>query len=303
MKITNVIISILFLLFLLVSGFLIYRYFYGEQMATVMVPNIVGMDIYTAKDNLKLVDLNLEVVSSTFSDRPVNVILKQYPEAGTEVRQGSIVKVVISSGKKEAFENIPNFVGKDINQILSDPLVNIFFKKYGLSLEFLYYPSLLVEDKKVIMQVPEKGFPNDKKVTLLVSKKVDVSKIGNYSSLSDFLYNANFDAFVLNINNTDLTNDRIIENVEVQKGSIIAEAVLNYDQIPNMKMSAIYLKVPYSENISFIEVFLSDYLGSRLILKQYYTGSFVTNLQLFYIGKANVYIKINGKKVSGYDLP
>ncbi|MFN4220225.1 MAG: PASTA domain-containing protein, partial [bacterium] len=253
--------------------------------------------------NLKLVDLNLEVVSSTFSDKPVNVILKQYPEAGTEVKQGSIVKVVISNGKREAFENIPNFVGKDINQVLSDPLVNIFLKKYGLSLEFLYYPSLLVEDKRVIMQVPEKGFPNDKKVTLLVSKKVDVSKIGNYSSLSDFLYNVNFDAFVLNINNTDLTNDGIVENVEVQKDSVIADATLNYNQIPTMKMSAIYLKVPYSESISFIEVFLSDYLGSRLVLKQYYTGSFVTNLQLFYIGKANVYIKINGKKVSDYDLP
>lgn len=301
MRIVNILVSIVFLLFVATTLFFVYNFFYGKQVDLVVVPSIVNMDIYTAQENLKLMDLKLEIVSFTFSDKPSNVIVKQYPEAGMNVKKNSIVKVVVSSGSKE--DKIPNLVNKNIKEISSDPFINLLIKKYNLALNIIYYPSLLIEDGKIILQIPKQDLPKNKKVNLLVSKKIDTSKYLQYQKLQDIIYTIDNDAILIELNKTDQTEDRIIQDIDIQKNGIIINSNLNYQQTPNMKITNVYIKTPYTDQLNVLEVILSDFLGTRTIMKQYYNGEFVSNLQVFYVGQANMVIKINEKKISSFELP
>ncbi|MCS7243349.1 MAG: PASTA domain-containing protein [Candidatus Calescibacterium sp.] len=305
MKFLNILVSIIFILLLAVSLFFIYRFFYGESDDLVVVPNIINMDVYTAQENVRLVDLKVEVVSTTFSDKPANTVVKQYPEPGMEVKKNSIIKVVVSSGEKEVQQDIPNLVGKTLNQVISDPIINMFIKKHNLVLKTIYYPTLLVDDNQIMLQAPVAGFPKGKSINLLVSKKQNIDSIVNkeYKSLAEFLYNVNVDAILIDLNNTTTSQDRNIENIEVYNNSVIVNSDLNYSQIPSFRITNIYVKPTYTDEISFLEIVLEDFLGNRTILKQYYTGVFVCSFQVSYIGEAKIVIKIDGKKVSSYSLP
>lgn len=305
MRIVNVLVSIIFILLLGVGLFFLYRMFYGQQEESIIVPNIVNMDVYTARENLKIVDLKVDVVSSTFSDKPANVIIKQYPEAGMEVKKGGIIKVVISNGKREVQDSMQNFVDKRLDQILSDPITSMFLKKYNLTIKTIYYDTLLLENNRILMQFPLNQFPKNRVINLLVSKKLNPQDITNknYNDLSDFLYNVNFDGVLVQINNTDSNEDRKVTDLQVSNDSIIVNADLNYSQIPSFKITNLYIKPSYSDSLSYIEVILSDFLGSRVILKQYYVGTFVNTLQVTYVGDGKIIIKVNGKKVSSYSLP
>lgn len=305
MRIVNLLVSIIFILVLGLGLFFLYRMFYGQEEGTIIVPNIVNMDVYTARENLKIVDLKVEVVSSTFSDKPANVIIKQYPEAGMEVKKGGIIKVVVSNGKKEIHESMQNFVDKKLNEIVSDPITSMFLKKYNLTIRAIYYDSLLLENNRILMQFPLNEFPENRVINLLVSRKLNPQDLTskNYNNLSDFLYDVNFDGVLVQINNTDSNEDRKITDFQVSNDSIIANADLNYNQIPSFKITNLYIKPSYSNSLSYIEVILSDFLGIRVIFKQYYVGTFVNRLQVTYVGDGQVIVKVNGKKVSSYSLP
>ncbi|MCS6955706.1 MAG: PASTA domain-containing protein, partial [Candidatus Calescibacterium sp.] len=287
------------------SLFFIYRFFYGESDDLIVVPNIINMDVYAAQENVKLVDLKVEVVSTTFSDKPVNTVVKQYPEPGMEVKKNSVIKVVVSSGRKEVQEEVPDLVGKTLNQVLSDPMINMFIKKHNLVLKTIYYPTLLIDNNQIMLQSPVSGFPKGKSINVLVSKKENPDNILNkeYKTLAEFFYNVNLDAILVNLNNTSISQDRNVENIEVYNNSVIINSDLNYSQIPSFKITNIYVKPTYTNGISFLEIVLEDFLGSRTILKQYYTGVFVCSFQVSYIGEAKIVIKIDGKKVSSYSLP
>ncbi|MCS7165697.1 MAG: PASTA domain-containing protein [Candidatus Calescibacterium sp.] len=305
MKIANILVSIIFLLFLSVSLFFVYRLFYGEQGDTVIVPNIIGMDVYSAKESVKIVDLKVEVVSSTFSDKPVNVIVKQYPEPGMEVKKNGIIKVVVSRGKKELQEELPDLVGRKLSEIKSDPIVNTFLKKYNLSLKIIYYPTLLLDNERIILQSIIPDSSKGRIMEILVSKTEDPNLYikNSYSKINQFLYDVKVDGILIDLDNTDENDDRNIQDIEIYNNNLIVEADLNYSQIPSIKITSIYVKPQYAKGISLLEVILSDFLGTRTILRQYYTGIFVCNLQVFYIGEGRITINIDGKKVSSYALP
>jgi len=301
MRIVNVIISIIFLVLIGFGLFWLYNYFYGPERDVVVVPDLTGMDVKEATASLKLIGLELQVVSYTFSDKPSDVIVKQYPSGGSQVSKGAIVKVVLSSGKK--VENIPNVLNQKLNEALV--ILNSFSSKYNLALKVIYYPTLWFDEGKILMQYPVVYLPSDKNIDLLVAKKVNVNDIlsKKYSTIKDFLYDVNVDALFLEALNVQENEDRIITNVEFYNNTVVAQSTLNYSQLPTMKITNIHLKAVYSEDINLLEVFLRDYLGERIIVKQYYVGVFSTTLQLVYFGEGNVVIKVNGKRTSSYTLP
>ncbi|MEN3015700.1 MAG: PASTA domain-containing protein [bacterium] len=301
MRIFNIFFSLTILCIMIAGLFYVYNFFYGHEEGLVVVPNIVNMDIYAAQENLKLINLKLEIVSYSFSNKPKNVIIRQYPEPGVEVRKNSIVKVVISVGKRE--QELPNFTGKKIDEFLSDPIVNSFLKKYNLSIRTIYYPSLLIHEGQIVMQVPFNDFPKNKKVNLIVAKKPTKNDLQNYVDLSDFLYSVDNDAYLIELEDTFENEDRVMQDIDISPRSIVAKFAVNYRQLPTMKITSIYLKTPYTSDINHLEIVLSDFLGSRVVLKQYYTGMFVSNLQIYYIGEGKIIVKINGKSISSYSLP
>ena len=70
----------------------------GRENKMLSIPNVEGMNVTDAKRLLKNVKISIGKVESVESDLPPGTIVKQYPEEGAEVPQGSSIDVEISSG-------------------------------------------------------------------------------------------------------------------------------------------------------------------------------------------------------------
>lgn len=76
----------------------------------VIVPSLKGKSPFSALEEVSKINLALQIVGREFSSEfPVGTILRQKPQAGIKVREGRIIKVVISYGGESVF--VPNVVG------------------------------------------------------------------------------------------------------------------------------------------------------------------------------------------------
>ncbi len=306
-NIFNVLVGIIFLLLLILGGYFVYRLFYGPTEGEVVVPNVIGYDVYDAKSNLKLIGLDLEVVSTSFSDKPKNMILNQEPPAGIKVKKGRIIKVVVSKGdSSNKLFLLPDLVGYNINQINVNP--NLKFNKLNLIYNYIYYPSMSFKDGIILMQSPEPdtALNKDQKLSFLISKEINPQEL--ISNSKDYLPESwkdldKADSLFIQFKNNDVIEDRKITTSYIYNDTIIIEANLNYSQIPEIKIINLVLKFKYSKDISNVKVYLEDFLGKRLVFDSYYVGQIFSNLRVFYIGDAKVSVYLNNNKVADYSLP
>jgi beta-lactam-binding protein with PASTA domain len=308
LNVINVLVGIIFLLVILVGGYFVYRFFYGpDAKSDIVVPNIIGYDIYDAKSNLKLIGLDVEVVSTTISNKPKNMILNQDPPSGVKVKKGRVIKVVISSGGNSSKSFLlPDLVGYNVNDLKINP--NLKFNQFSLIYNYLYYPSISIKDGTILLQSPEPDSPvvNNQKISLLISRNLKSEDLMN--NLRTYLPEAwqdldKVDSLFIEFKNNHVIEDRKIVDSYVYNDTVIIDSNLNYSQIPNIKMVNLVLKFKYSKDISNIKVYLDDFLGKRLILDNYYSGQSFSNLRIFYIGDAKVSVFLNNKKVADYPLP
>ncbi|NTU70330.1 MAG: PASTA domain-containing protein [Coriobacteriia bacterium] len=78
----------------------------------VQVPTVAGLQTQEAKERLATVGLKLTVSDRRFSTLPVDTILSQSPETGSELRRGGTVTVVVSAGTEEF--TMPDVVGQGL---------------------------------------------------------------------------------------------------------------------------------------------------------------------------------------------
>lgn len=79
------------------------------------LPEVTGYEIEGAREILEMVELGIEVTSEEYHpDKPTGTVLSQYPAAGTMVKSGRIVKVVISIGQKDVV--VPPLAGFSVRQ-------------------------------------------------------------------------------------------------------------------------------------------------------------------------------------------
>jgi serine/threonine-protein kinase len=79
------------------------------------VPDVVGMSLADTKAQLEPLKLKLEEAEAKYSDDlPKGLVLSFEPKAGTPLKPGETVKVVLSKGKAPI--TVPNVVGKLIDQ-------------------------------------------------------------------------------------------------------------------------------------------------------------------------------------------
>ncbi|MFO7965709.1 MAG: PASTA domain-containing protein [Desulfobacterales bacterium] len=118
---------------------------------TVLVPALEGKEIVYALELLTEIGLNIKVKGSEFSpDIPKNHIIFQDPSAGSEIKKGRDVRIVLSKGT----ENIPmpNLTGISLAE------AHIIMESNGVKLETISYASSAQNDKGVIIaQVPLPG--------------------------------------------------------------------------------------------------------------------------------------------------
>ncbi len=80
-----------------------------------ILPKVTEYQLQDAEHVLKLVGLGVEVTSEEYhADKEEGTVLSQYPQAGTNVKSGRIVKVVISSGQKSV--EVPPLAGFSVRQ-------------------------------------------------------------------------------------------------------------------------------------------------------------------------------------------
>ncbi len=79
------------------------------------LPDVVGYKIDGAREILEMVNLGIEVTSEEFhADKPSGTVLSQYPAAGTKVKSGRVIKVVVSIGQKDVV--VPPLAGFSVRQ-------------------------------------------------------------------------------------------------------------------------------------------------------------------------------------------
>ncbi|HHV46189.1 MAG TPA: Stk1 family PASTA domain-containing Ser/Thr kinase [Tissierellia bacterium] len=131
----------------LALGFMKFR----ELFATtdeIRVPNLVGMDVEQAEEELKELGLNLEVSKEIYNNEyEKGLIIDQKPDARTEVKKGYTVEVVVSKGKE--MTTVPNLINKDITEIEG------LLRDANLVEKVTYENSDTVPANKIIDQDPE----------------------------------------------------------------------------------------------------------------------------------------------------
>lgn len=124
--------------------------------------NVVGLHVSEARDLLKEQGLDLQVTSEEYNPSYKDgEALTQYPLAGTMVKSGRVVKVVISLGEKDVI--IPKITGVSVRQAMLD------LETVGLrigDISWTYTDTL--PEKLVVFSFPS---PGD---TVAIASKVNV---------------------------------------------------------------------------------------------------------------------------------
>lgn len=106
------------LLLVLFAGILLPGCSVKEKAKTVEVPSVINMKISDAEKALEKQGLILQVVKSQPSNSvPIDCIISQNPMPGEKVKQGTIIKAVISGGSENT--TVPDLTGKSFEEAVS----------------------------------------------------------------------------------------------------------------------------------------------------------------------------------------
>lgn len=147
-------------IFLVLSG--------GEP--TTIVPSLRGKSITNARFALERVGLKIGVISEVSSDNPKDIVIAQQLVAGVKIKKGSVIDVSVSSGQTEGQIEIPNLIGKSLNE--AEKILNENFLKIG---KINYQPSFELLPNTVKDQYPSPGsrLNQGDAVDLFITKNVE----------------------------------------------------------------------------------------------------------------------------------
>ena len=92
--------------------------FGSKSKADIEVPDLLGVNIEEARDILEDLNLEIEITDARINpDFDPEYIIDQDPVAGTKVKEGYTVKVVINSG--ETLVEVSNYIGLDYEYVVS----------------------------------------------------------------------------------------------------------------------------------------------------------------------------------------
>ena len=137
---------------------------FGGGSNELMAPNVEGMQLSRAKSTLEEMGLKIEVSGYEYSySAAENEIISQDPDAGTELKEGDTVTVVVSKGNNN--KEVPNVLGMTLSQAQS----MIQSKGFAVG-KITYEYSSAYKEGTVLSQSTSDG-----KISLVVSKGEDSS--------------------------------------------------------------------------------------------------------------------------------
>ena len=123
---------------------------WSTRLASISVPSLTGIDVDVARTRLAEQGLQLTIAEQRFSARPAQTVLSQTPNAGTKLKNGDAVTVVVSAGTEQF--SMPDVVG---NGVL---LATGRLENKGLEVRVEAEPSQLPSDT-VLASNPPAGQP------------------------------------------------------------------------------------------------------------------------------------------------
>lgn len=136
---------------------------HGEEFA---LPALVGKTEYEADEMAQKFDLTLEVAGREYSvEKPQGVILTQVPEAGTMVKTGRNVKIVVSAGTR--MSEVPEVYGLPVSQ------ASIALQKAGFQTGEIHWVTVDTLPKNTaVATIPAKGatLPAGSKISIAVNQ-------------------------------------------------------------------------------------------------------------------------------------
>ncbi|MCP4704935.1 MAG: PASTA domain-containing protein [candidate division Zixibacteria bacterium] len=154
----------LLLLYLLMDN--IVMHFITRHGSEFELPEVTGYQFQDAEHVLDLVGLGIEVTSEEYhADKEEGTILSQYPQSGTKVKSGRIVKVVTSVGQKSV--EVPPLSGYSVRQ------AKLNIEGSGLILgDIAWTFSDSLPERVVVFSYPASGteIPYGSQVNLMVNR-------------------------------------------------------------------------------------------------------------------------------------
>jgi eukaryotic-like serine/threonine-protein kinase len=96
----------------------IFFFFNLSKPPLVKVPSLVGLTVAEARDQVRPSKLGIEVEAQRSSEKvPANQIISTEPEPGSRVREGSHIRVIVSTGSK--LVDVPQLKGNSLDQARS----------------------------------------------------------------------------------------------------------------------------------------------------------------------------------------
>ncbi len=130
------------------------------------LPELVGKTEYEVQEIVDDYGLELEIAGREFSsEKPEGVILTQIPLAGTKVKSGRSIKVVVSDGLRTA--EVPEVVGLPLAQ------ANVALQKAGFTVGDIYWVRVdTLPEEIAIETIPSAGtiLPLGSNVSLAVNQ-------------------------------------------------------------------------------------------------------------------------------------
>jgi beta-lactam-binding protein with PASTA domain/tRNA A-37 threonylcarbamoyl transferase component Bud32 len=202
----------------------------SQGEAPVTVPSVTGEDVEDAVDTLRAAGFEVQQTSQADPEAPEGRVLSQDPRSGQEAPKGSVVRLVVSSGKPKVA--VPNVVGKDETPA-KDEILNA-----GLKVRTVEEASTTVAEGKVVRTDPAGGTEVDQgsTVTVVVSSGVERVEVPDVTTRTQeeattILRNAGFQVQVQTENVQDDDDDgRVLrqnptEGTFAEKGSVVTITV------------------------------------------------------------------------------
>lgn len=80
------------------------------------MPNLIGVEFETAKQNLSMYKLKLGQVTYEYNDIEKGYVCGQSPEANEKIEDNNTVDLVVSKGPKVNYSKVPSLVGKNFDE-------------------------------------------------------------------------------------------------------------------------------------------------------------------------------------------
>ena len=309
--------KLIFLFFLLLIAGACYASFQWaiealiHERKVVQVPDLAGKQVAEALNQLSQIHLGLTKEGEQFDKRfPAGTIVHQTPPAGMSVREGRIVRIMVSQGGETMF--VPDLLGQPIRNAQTS-LQNV-----GLSIgEIEHHPSLRFEKDQVMASDPPSGAVVAKNalVNLVVS---DGPPAGDVTLTPDFIGKQLADLKSWAATHQVTVSVREDNDITRAAGEVISQAptadspIHAGDTLTVVANTAaaggqgqgphIHFELPAGENDRDVRVLVIDESGQHEVFRHSQPPGSTIDLPVQVKGRAQAQIFLNGVMVQRQQL-